>query len=76
MISKALEEYVPFSANPACVKYVDFLERFEQHSNETSKTISKKGVPADMYLVDELSKYEECANRLKEEIEALEFFEQ
>ena len=75
--SKALDEYVPFSINPVCMKYVQDLTAFEQYINSHSTTEGNNhvAIPRDMYLVDELAKYDDCATRIKEEIESLDFFE-
>jgi CRISPR/Cas system-associated endonuclease/helicase Cas3 len=75
--SKALDEYVPFSVNPVCLKYIQDLDAFEKFAKaHSTKDLSKyKDIPHDMYLIDELQTYEKCASLLKEEIESLDFFE-
>ena len=74
--SESLKEYVPFIANSACVGYIRQLDLVEEKSKdhswfsfgETEEHIH------EMELIDELEKYQQCAELLKKEIENLESF--
>ena len=70
--SEALKDYVPFIANPACRDYIRQLDAVEGIGKGPTH---KPEYIKDIYLIDELHKYRQCAEQLKNEIETLNFFE-
>ena len=74
--SDALKEYVPFVANPVCIAYIRNLDSIEAQSQDGHWfSMGKKDEGfIETYLIDELAKYRDCAEQLKEEIEKLELF--
>ena len=74
--SDALKDYVPFHANPACLDYVRQLDSVEDKGQDwwLFSSGNKNNRVMEIYLLDELFKYEQCDERLKNEIEDLELF--
>lgn len=74
--SEALKDYVPFIANPACRDYIRQLDVVEGIGQASESSFQQKPeYIMEMYLLDELNKYEQCAEQLQKEIENLNFFE-
>lgn len=76
--SEALKGYVPFIANPVCIDYIRQLDSIEEIKTTPPWVVPEKPMPKhimEMYLLDELGKYGQYANQLKEEIENLNLFE-
>lgn len=76
--SSALKNYVPFGSNWACVDYIQQLESVSNGGKGNSEFISPKlkNRVTEMYLIDELEKYERAAEELKEELTRLDYFQQ
>ena len=76
--SPALKNYVPFGSNLACVDYMQQLETVSKGGKGNSEFISpeSKERVTEMYLLDELEKYERAAEELKEELAKLDYFQQ
>lgn len=75
--SSALTNYVPFGSNWACVDYMQQLESVSKGAKGNSEFVSpeSKDRVTEMYLLDELEKYEKAAESLKEELARLDYFQ-